>query len=80
MPGDDMITVQVPGLYAGSEQNIYNSEKGSITFIRGNYDIDYDDNVNDKGNTEEQDTVPANTEANSKESRIAAIYCRVVHH
>ena len=79
MPGDDMITLEIPGLYAGSEQNIYSSGKGFITFVRGKYDIE-SDVINDNENMQQDDTVPDNDEVSSKESRIAAMYRQVVYH
>ena len=38
MPNREIITVPVPGLTAGSHQNIYSGGTGYVNFVRGGYE------------------------------------------
>lgn len=77
MPADDIITIEVLSLTAGSHQNVYCSGSGFITFVRGNYTID---NGTQSDNHEIDESLDDTTEKLSKESQIAEIYHRIVYY
>ena len=75
IPGDDIITITVPGLSIGSQQDVYSQGKGFITFVRGG-----SSNEASNGRTSELDEARDNNEYLSKESRVAEIYRKRVYH
>ena len=75
MPGDEIITIPVPGLTVGSHQDVYSTGTGYVTFVRGSDEHENTDHENDNDNIF---TVPIPTE--SKESRVAQIYREKVYH
>ena len=68
MPVEEIVTIEVPGLTVGSDQDLYSKGKGFLTFVRGNYDAD--DEVSDSN----ESNVDDNTHLPSKEARVAKIY------
>ena len=72
MPDNDILTMKVPGLTVGSDQDVYSSGMGFLTFIRGKHSKDINDEEDDENDHEETNT-------NSKEARIAALYCSLVY-
>ena len=40
MPGDDIVTVPIKGLFVGGDRNVFCDEEGYITFVRGNHEED----------------------------------------
>ena len=80
MPGDQIVTIAVPGLTVGSYQDVYSAGIGYVTFVRGsdendNNDMNADNNVNDENVI---DTTPIDPQ--SKESRIAQLYREKIYH
>ena len=78
MPNDDIITIAVPGLVAGSSQNLYSTGEGFITFVCGS-----------ESNSERVDTgqnnsnpISPTTDASkySKESQVASLYRSTVYY
>ena len=89
MPANDTITIEIPGLTAGSHQNIYATGSGFITFVRGNYtgkdngEEDDDSNANneDNNNDDTNPTTDLHDVPNlSKESKIAQLYRKLVYY
>ena len=92
MPKDDIITIAVPGLVAGSNQNLYSSGDGYITFVCG---IDSTkestsiDEMDASANTTNNETnnnnsihsqQPSGTTKLSKESQVASLYRKKVYY
>ena len=85
MPGDDIITIEVPGLTVGSDLDVYSSGVGYLTFVRGNYEGVHTSNGNTDGDTDgmdvDRDTDGEDEETiKSKESRIAELYRHTLYH
>ena len=84
MPTDEIICLEVPGLVAGSHQNLYSGGAGFITFVRGG---DKKTNCEDSSNVmnnENDDNTPITSinvgETFSKESRVAQMYREKVYY
>ena len=73
MPNDDILTIKVPGLTVGSDQDVYSNGMGFLTFVKGKHSKDLNDDNNN---------VDAEEEVNmeSKEARIAALYRSLVYY
>ena len=69
---DDMVTIKVPGLTVGSDQDVYSAGYGYITFIRGRHEDDRHD--------ESFEVIEDEEETDSKESRVASKYRTLVYH
>ena len=68
MPGEEIVTIEVPGLTVGSDQDLYSTGKGFLTFVKGNYEEN--DEVSNTDHTQEGN----NNDVPSKEARVAKIY------
>ena len=68
MPGDEIVTIEVPGLTVGSNQDLYSKGKGFLTFVRGNYEDHDEVSERDHTSNENEEDLP------SKEARVAKIY------
>ena len=55
MPGNNIVTVPVPGLTVGSDTQIYSKREGFITFVRGKYEVKDTEMVDDH---QEEDNPP----------------------
>ena len=81
-PGDPIVTINVPGLYSGSHQDIYSGGAGFIVFVRGsdnksNNIHNHLASYNDDNTTmnESETSLPDNGEVtHSRESTIAKLY------
>ena len=83
MPGQDIITIHIPGLTVGSDTHIYLDKEGYISFVRGNYDLndgEHGDGSNNVNTTEDENVSNNDKGTPSKESRIAKIYRETVYH
>ena len=84
MPKDGIITVAVPGLVAGSHENLYCEGAGFITFVRGrdNQDSSVENGAENADNIDDLSNALPNVEAQtfSKESQVASLYRRLVYY
>ena len=75
IPNNDIITIEVPGLVAGSNQNLYSGGSGYVLFICGSEELETNDteaNISDPSYT--------TTQHMSKESQVANIYRQKVYY
>ena len=78
LPSDDIVTVEIEGLTPGSDQDIYSSGKGFVTFVRGKYDPKSEDETSSMEEEDVETTEDVNPD--SKEARVAEIYRKLVYH
>ena len=74
LPNEEMITLEIPGLTVGANQDVYSSGKGYLTFVKGKHPQDLPHSNQGEDDTNEE------TETESKEARIAALYRKLVYH
>ena len=76
MPSDEIITLEIDRLTTESDHDIYSTNKGKVTFVRGKYEVkedelsDENDNNNDKATktTKITKTIPDPQIIDSKEA------------
>ena len=74
MSEDDMISMKIPGLTIGSDQDVYSAGHGYLTFVRGKHEDDYDLDVDAHEDSQQE------TSYESKESCIASKYRHLIYH
>ena len=72
---DDMITIKVPGLTIGSDQDVYSCGFGYLTFVCRKHDEDKNGDEEQSENSNDDGVVRS-----SKESRIASKYRHLIYH
>lgn len=79
MPGDDIVSVSVPGLTVVSDTQIFTEKEGFIAFVRGKFEVKDNEGIDEQDEHDEEDlTEEALT--HSKEARIAKLYREKVYH
>ena len=77
--GDDILTIPVPGLTVGADQNIYNTKEGYIVFVRGNHCKDNFENHENENDNEIENDDEDDGPTYSKEARVAKLYRTLVY-
>lgn len=75
---DEMVTIKIPGLTTGSDQDIYSNGYGYLTFVKGKHEEDEVDSH--EPNDDDHQQVPNPSHNPSKESKIAAKYRHLIYH
>ena len=84
MPGDSIITIEVPGLVAGSQSNLYSHGSGYVCFVRGIKEpcavINEDNDIPVTNDLSTGMDASTNVMALSKESLVAELYRKKVYY
>lgn len=76
LPDDEIVTIKIPGLTVGSEQDVYSNGSGYIIFVCGKFEeADATDGEDIDMNVDE-DVTSTNS---SREVIISALYCELVY-
>ena len=80
LPGHEMVTIDVPGLTVGADQDVYSNGVGYVTFVRGKH---HQENLQDnmENNINQSDAHEESVDnVQSKEARIAYLYRTKVYY
>ena len=75
MSDDDILTLKVPSLTVGSDQDVYSNSFGFPSFVKRKHSKEQNE---DDDNIELDDNDENNIE--SKEARVVSLYCTLVYH